>query len=225
MRSRLCTLCALMVLTGTAHAGTIWTGTNFQIDASAPAPVGIALEAVTLTVVGLNGTLPNSFDGISGGATGITTAGNSLHQVYEFMPVTGSPTPTLALLVPANVAFQPIDTHFLVDPPTILPVTAPSEDQNVGDATEAANAGYGSFLTGQFALSGAPPASWDFAYLVVPSGTTVSLDFRVADGSGTHPLEHVQTSFTIPEPTTACLLAIGALAVGLACFTRRRRKS
>ncbi len=220
MRSRLCTLCALIVLTGTAQAGTIWTGTNYQIDASAPAPVGIALEAVTLTVVGLNGALPNAFDGISGGATGITTVGNELHQTW---PGGVAPTPTLDLL---NVVTEPIDSHFLVLLADIAAVPAPSENRPVADATEHADGGFGSFLTGTFSLIGTPPATWDFAYLVVPSGTTFSLDFRVADGSVfAYPFEQVQTSFTIPEPTTACLLVIGALGMGLACFARRRRQS
>ncbi len=222
MRNRFLIVCALLSLCASAHGATIWTGTNFQIDVSAPVPVGNALQGVTLTAIGLNGALPNSFDGVTGGATGITTAGNLLSQVFEFAPIVGSPTPTLALNQPvANAVYHPIDTHFLVEPPAIISTVAPNENQLVADATEAPNAGYGNSLTGQFALSGAPAASWAFAYVVVPAGTTVSLNFRVADGSGQFTNELVQTSFLVPEPSALVLCGIGMLA--WAAVLRRRR--
>ena len=187
--------------------------------------MGIALQGFTLTAVGLNGALPNAFDGNTGGATGITTAGNELHQVFEFA-FNGAATPTLDLNVPANSVYYPIDTHFLVEPPPIALGQGPSENQVVADATEAPFAGYGSFLTGVFTLT-TPlvdlTPTWDFAYIVAQAGTQVNLDFRIADGSGQHPFEQVQTSFVIPEPSTVSLLVIGAAGVALALRARRRR--
>ncbi len=220
MHNRFVIFCALLSTCATAQAATIWTGTNFRIDASAPVAAGAALQGVTLTAVGLNGAMPNAFDGITGGATGITTAGNLLAQVFEFAPM-GSPTPTLALNVPGNSVFYPVDSHFLVQPPAIISIVAPSENMAVADNTEAPNAGFGNFLTGQFALSVAPGATWDFAYLAAPAGTTVNLNFRIADGGGQFANELVQTSFLVPEPSTISLACVGVIAA-LARWRRRR---
>jgi hypothetical protein len=219
-------VCALVGLCATAQGATIWTGTNFRIDVSAPVNVGVNLQAVTLTAVGLNGARPNAFDGVTGGATGITTSGNLLAQVTEFAPL-GSPTPTLTLLNAGNSVYYPVDTHFLVQPPAIISVESPSETVNVADATNAPNGGYGNSLTGQFALSTAPAASWDLAQIVVSSGSSVQLNFRLASPptdtipAVTIPSELVQASFLVPEPSTISLAAVGLLVVfGLA---RRRR--
>ncbi len=211
---------ALVLLCASAQGATVWTGTNFRIDASAPVSVGVNLQAVTLTAVGLNGALPNAFDGVTGGGTGITTTGNLLAQVFEFAPM-GSPTPTLTLIVPGNSVFYPVDSHFLVQPPAIISTIAPSENMLVANNTEAANAGFGNSLNGQFALSGAPAAVWDFAYLAVPAGTTVDLNFRVADGGGQFPNELVQTSLLVPEPSSLAL-ATFALVVALGWARRSR---
>ncbi|MEX2113485.1 MAG: PEP-CTERM sorting domain-containing protein [Pirellulales bacterium] len=222
MQNRYLIVCALLSLCASAQGATIWTGANFRVDASAPVPVGNALQGVTLTAIGLNGALPNAFDGVTGGATGITTAGNLLSQVYEFAPM-GSPTPTLALIQPVlNAQFYPIDSHFLVDPPAIISTVAPNENQLVANNTEAPNAGYGNSLTGQFALSGAPAASWAFAYLAVPDGTTVNLNFRIADGGGQFANELVETSLVVPEPSTMLLGGVGMLAWAALAWRRRR---
>jgi hypothetical protein len=213
--------CALVLLCATAQGATLWTGTNFRIDASAPIDVGINLQAVTLTAVGLNGALPNAFDGITGGATGITTTGNLLAQVFEFGAPAGSPTPTLALILPANSVNYPIDSHFLVQPPGIISTIAPAENMAVADSTEATFAGFGNSLTGQFALSDPPAATWDFAYLVVKPGSVVDLNFRIADGSGQFTNELVQESLLVPEPSSLAL-ATCAL-VGALAWARRRR--
>ena len=213
--------CVALILVSSASASTVYLGTNFLVNASTPVPVGINLQAVTLTAVGLNGALPNSFDGITGGLTGITTLGNSLHQVWEFG---ASPTPTNTLIVPANSIFQPIDTHFLVNNASIISLSAPSENRPVTDVTEHGLAGYGKSLTGIFALTGAPASTWDFAYLVTPLGATINLDFRLGDGGGQLPSELVSMSFAVvPEPASLVLLAVGAIGVGLARFSRRRR--
>jgi hypothetical protein len=220
MRNPLLAICALLSICASAQGATVWTGTNFRVDASAASPVGIDLYGVTLTAVGLNGALPNAFDGVTGGGTGITTVGDLLAQVTEFVPL-GSHTPTLDLQVAGNSIYYPIDTHFLVEPPAIAAIVAPSETVNIADATEAPNAGYGDSLTGQFTLAGGAAATWDFAYIVVPAGTGIDLNFRLADGGGIHPFETVQASFAVPEPSTLALCLVGLLA-WVTCGRRRR---
>lgn len=211
----------LMLLPVCAPAATVWTGLNYRVDASNPISVGINLRAVTLTIVGLNGALPNTFDGTSAGLSGITTAGNGLAQVFEFAAPAGSPTPTLALVNGANSVYYPIDSHFLVVPPAISSTVAPSETMLVANNTEAPFAGYGNSLTGQFVLQGAPPATFDFAYIVTQPGTTVNLNFKVADGGGQVDAETVFESFVVPEPGTLCLAAIAAFGFLFAAARRR----
>ncbi len=210
MRNPYLVICALLSLCASAHGATVWTGTNFRVDASAATPVGVGLYGVTLTAVGLNGALPNAFDGFTGGGTGITTVGNHLAQVTEFTPL-GSQTPTLQLQVPGDSVYYPIDTHFLVEPPQILVISPPSETINVADSTEAPNAGFGDSLNGSFTLAGGAAATWDFAYLVVPDGTGIDLNFRLAAPSVA--FETVQSSFAVPEPSTLALFLVGLLVM------------
>ena len=219
MLKRFVCLCALFVVCGSAQATTIWTGTNFRIDASAPVAVGIALEGVTLTAVGLSGALPKGFEGTGGGLTGITTAGSELHQIWIAGIVH---TPTLDNL---NGTTMPIDSHFLVTTGGIISGSAPDENRTIIDATENADGGYGSFLTGSFAPIGTPTSTWDFAYLAVPLGTTITLNFNIVDGNegeATRPTEHVTGSFVVPEPASVTLLATAALALALSFLVRRR---
>jgi hypothetical protein len=227
MQIRSLFLCALLNICACAQAATVWTGTNFRVDASAPVAAGVNLQAITLTVVGLNGALPNAFDGVTGGATGITTTGNLLAQVTEFAPLSAAHTPTLALLNAANAAYYPVDSHFLVQTAGIIPTVAPTETVFVADNTNTPApttgfGGYGDALTGQFALNTAPPATWDLAYLAVVPGSTINLNFRVADGSGEFTNELVQGSFLVPEPSSL-MLAACALASVLAWARRRSR--
>ena len=87
MRNFLGSLFVLVALAGTVHGSTVWTGSNVRVDVSDPVHVGIGLDAVILTAEGLGGKLPNAFDGVGTPGdlhTGITTAGDELHQVFEF---------------------------------------------------------------------------------------------------------------------------------------------
>lgn len=192
-----------------SHAATIYTGTNFRIDVSNPTPVGSALQSVTLTAIGLNGTLPSAFDGTSSGKTGITTSDNSLHQVWEFGAVA---TPTLNLVdAGSNAQYQPIDTHFLLLSANIVPVSAPTENRPVANAAETPNGGYGNQLTGAFSLSGSAASTWNFAQIVVPAGTVLSMYFAIGAtsgeelvGSSDQPLRFQ----VVPEPSSWLLLVI-----------------
>jgi hypothetical protein len=222
--SAVCFGCALALLTGIAGGAQVpWYGTNYQIHSSTPVPVGSNdLYAVTLTAVGLNGRLPNGFDGgpasVPNPLSGITTSGNSLHQYWEFDVVK---TPDLDLALGGNSVFQPIDTHFLVTDLNTLTTGPRDENRPLEDDTEAVNAGYGSFLVGSFTKTGPAAATWDFAYLVAPWGTHINLEFRVSAAG--YPNELVTGGFNVPEPSSACLLAIGAVGLALGVWARRRR--
>ena len=125
------------------------------------------------------------------------------------------------MISPGDAANQPIDSHFLLLTSAIAITNAPSENQNVPYTVENANGGFGDSLTGTFALMGAAPSSWNFAYIVALPGTTVDLDFYLAGSNFTKEL--VTASFTIvPEPGAwALLLAAGATLL-TARLVRRR---
>ncbi len=182
----------------------VFAGTNFDIQVSNPVSLpGTSLEAVTLRAVGENGALPNTFDSDKSGrhGTGITTAVGDLNQIW-FANVISTPTLTnVAYLSPTD---QTLDTHFLVyDNNLSIPAGLnPSEDLNGGTGT---------FLKGTFTDITAASPSWDFAYLVVPNGTTVNLDFEI--GAAGFASETVSGSFTVPEPSALVLLAVGALGL------------
>ncbi len=96
--------------------------------------------------------MPNSFDGITSGATGITTNGNLLAQFTEFASL-GATTPTLDLQVAGNSVYLPIDTHFLVEPPAIISIVAPSETVNVATSAVALSRDWGIRLPGNSRLA------------------------------------------------------------------------
>jgi Dockerin type I domain len=179
-----------------AIARSIYVGTNIDVVASNPVPVGLALEAFTLTAEGLNGAIPNTFDSTNSGqgGTGITTVGDNLAQVWEF---NASPTPTNTLIVPGDIP-QQIDTHFLVDSGAIFSAVAPQENRLVANPAENAYAGFGNALWGTFALPSQAAANWDFAYIVVPLNTTVNFDFQLAAPG--FPAESINTSWTLSFP-------------------------
>jgi len=194
----------------------VFTGTDFTIQASNPVNVAGTLEAVTLRAVGKNGALPNTFDSSKDntGGTGITAS--ALHQIWPY-DLEGLKTPTLDMTVPIN---QTLDTHFLVLNTNLLTVNPPDENRPTTDHEYDSYGGFGTFLTGTFTLNAlkvTPGPTWDFAYLVVPYGTTVHLDFGI--GASGFDSETVSGSFSVPEPSAIVLLAVGVFGL-LAC--RRR---
>ncbi|MBI2825856.1 MAG: PEP-CTERM sorting domain-containing protein [Planctomycetia bacterium] len=159
-------------------AKTIYLGANFDVFASNPINVGNALEAFTLTAVGKNGAVPNTFDSSNSGAggTGITSVGNALDQVWEFDAV---PTPTSNVFSPGTFP-QQIDTHFLVDSTAIVSFVPPQENRITPNPSEHPFAGFGNALWGVFSLPSQSATSWDFAYIVAPLGATIGFDFQLA---------------------------------------------
>jgi hypothetical protein len=176
----------------------LYDGTNINLVASNPVPVGLALEAFTLTADGLNGAVPNTFDSSNSGqgGTGITTVGTNLAQVWEFNGLV--PTPTQNLVIPGDIP-QNIDTHFLVNSNSIFSVVAPQENLLVANPTENPAAGFGNALWGTFAVPSQAATNWDFAYVVVPLNTTVNFDFQLAAPG--FPVESVNVAWTLSFPT------------------------
>lgn len=200
-----------MVSTGIAQATVISVGTNFDIEVSTPIEVGITpLWAVTLTAVGKNGALPNTFDSDKSGAggTGITTVGDLLHQVWEYGTIA---TPTLTLLGDPTPISQEVDTHFLVETADIATMSPPAENKPTPYTVEDSRGGFGNSLTGTFSLLAVEQPRWDFAYFVVPAGTEVFFDFEI--GANGFDSETVGGSFVVPEPSTLLLLVLGALGL------------
>lgn len=176
-----------------AQAATLYTGNNFNVEASFLVPVSANLRAFTLIAVGKNGAQPRVFDSSKSGqgGTGITTTENRIHQVWEGGFV---PTPTLNLVVPGSIP-QSIDSHFLVDNSSLFITQLPAENRPIADPTLNPSAGYGNSLTGAFALVGAVGSSWNIAYLVVPAGTTLNFSFEL--GAAGVASEQVMTSLAM----------------------------
>jgi hypothetical protein len=210
-----------------AQAETIvYSGTNFDIKYSDPVLVGnTPLKAITLTAVGKNGALPNTFDSTKSGlgGLGITTTGNELHQIWEFS-INGSPTPTNSLIVSGSIP-QERDSHFLINSGQYLSgQIGPSENKIDNYAVEHAFGGFGNALFGTFTLIGASNTSWNFAYLVVPDMAQVRFDFEI--GADKFSSETVGVSFVVPEPSPLVLLVmLSTVAAGLLLCARRRSKA
>jgi hypothetical protein len=197
----------------------IFTGSNFTIQVSNPVNIaGTALEAVTLRAVGKNGAIPNTFDSDKSGAhgTGISTTGSALHQIWP-LDRSSLKTPTLDMDEedPFN---QALDSHFLVYSANLISFIAPTEDRVTNHVYDS-QGGFGTYLRGTLTDMSAVSSVWDFAYLVVPGGTTVNLDFEIgADGFES---DTVSRSFVVPapEPNAIILLAVGV--IGLLICRRR----
>ena len=196
----------------------VFTGTDFAIQVSNPVSLTGTLEAVTLRAVGENGAVPNTFDsGKSGrGGTGITAI--ALHEIWP-LNLSSLKTPTLDM--DEDLQFdQTLDTHFLVYDANLLTIVAPTEDR-VSNHLYDPWGGFGTYLKGTFTDSTAANTTWDFAYLVVPRGTTVNLDFEI--GAAGFTSETVSGSFSVvPEPSMLVLLTLGVLGL-LVCRKRFAR--
>jgi hypothetical protein len=187
----------------------VYSGTDFAIQASEPVSLVGSLEAVTLRAVGLNGAKPNTFDSDKSGkhGTGITTDTAALHQLWAFNVL---PTPTLTNAGYLSSTDRALDTHFLAyDGNLYIPGGLAPSENNVANV--------GTFLKGTFTDSTAVSSTWDFAYLVVPLGTPIHLDFEI--GAPSFSSETVNCSFTVPEPSVFALLATGF--IGLVVCRRR----
>ena len=217
---------AVLLAAGAAHADTVvFNGATYDVSMSDPVPVGDGSEsllAFTLTVInttGDSGYDATAFDGSDFGNTGIT---GTLHQHYSAV---FDPPPTATATLDSTSYATAIDTHFLFMLADLLVVEAPREDVSLATSAEATDAGvpfdgfadtdFGEFLTGIFAVDGAP--SLPLAYIVVPTDSVVTLNFFI---SGTSGGEQIDTSFSgpVPEPASMSLLALG----GLALLKRRR---
>jgi hypothetical protein len=217
---------------GSTRADTIYYGTNFDLQISSPIDVGVTLplEAITLTAVGKNGATPYAFDGISNDCTGITTPTSpALYQIMQpYTNIFGTSyysTPTNTLMTPGSIP-QSRDTHFLIDNGTIIVINGhnPTED-GISTATlqEYPYSGYDSSLNGLFTLTGTGwSTSWNFAYLVAPTGTQVKLDFYISTDVGSPEL--VNYIYTVPEPGTIALLAIGCAGLFISAWRQRKAR-
>jgi hypothetical protein len=190
----------------------IYDGTNFTIQASNPVALTGPLQAVTLRAVGKNGTLPNTFDGYKFDQTGTGITASGLYEVWKS---DDTATPTLTLAQKVNYV---LDSHFLVLDANVIMLNPADEDRNdPPDHLYDPLGGMGSYLTGTFVLKVTQNATWDFAYLVVPVGATVNLDFEI--GAADVDSETVNCSFGVPEPSTVVLLAVSVF--GLLLYRRR----
>jgi hypothetical protein len=225
----LLTVAAMFGLVANAAAGVIETGTHYNLEMSSPVSVGDGSEdllAVIFTARKANSLEagPDTFDGTAGGRYGIGQ-GTDLHHEQV-----GDMTGAITDITPdESEGESPIDSRFLVldglvtvnapDEPEISPTS--SNEASTGTFTfltfDLGETGFGSPLTGAFGLSGGNSAdTWDFAYIVVKSGTVLDYNFGIFGGGFGDTFDG---SVTIPEPMTMSLLAIG----GLGALIRRRK--
>ena len=119
---------------------------------------------------------------------------------------------------------QEFDSYLIVNPAEFnLTLSSPFENKVDGSSHGGADYGWGDHLGAAFSFDESfDKEVWPFARVVVPNGTTVNLYFELSLPSGDD--ETVNTSFTVPEPGTLILLALGGL-VALPAASRRRRRA
>jgi len=215
---RLLILSVFLVFVSAATAETtVFFGITYDVVISAPMPVGDgteSLRAFTLAIVNTTGNAmlnPAGFDGTA--LFGYTGISGKLHQ-QDVASLIRTPTTDNTDLA------TDIDTHFLFTMADVLAVTAPVETSGLLASGEAPNAtgplaafaqtSFGDNLTGDPALiGGATGPRWDLAYIVVPQGELITLDFVINGFDGS---EDIFASFeVVPEPTSLSLLSIGAI--------------
>ncbi|MAE59891.1 MAG: hypothetical protein CMJ49_00890 [Planctomycetaceae bacterium] len=170
---------------------TVHSGGIFDWVISNPTSVGDGSESLVsfiLTIVGDATNVPQAFDSRASSLGGIN---GPLHQ--EHGPVLGVAGETP---VDGTTFATDIDTHFLLDgiPHAFDSGTgAPQEDYLVnsfeapltGGALAAfATTSFGSFLTMTATKTGAAPATWDLAQVVVPANSVVNVNGQVANDGG-----------------------------------------
>ena len=239
MKKLAVTMLIVGLVAGAADADmVVFSGATYDVSISDPVAVGDGSEsllAFTLTVTNTTGDPGfdvSAFDGgdiwppdpppapqepksTYGGIMGI------LHQHYS---ATFDPPPEATSLLGSQYSTA-IDTHFLFTTPQLISVAYPAEDVSLAPSAEATDASspydqfadtdFGEWLRGVFAATAAP--TMDLAYIVVPDGSVVTLDFFMSGREGG---EYIGTSFPVPvpEPASMSLLALGGLAL-----LRRRR--
>ncbi|MCH8923802.1 MAG: hypothetical protein IIA67_11735, partial [Planctomycetes bacterium] len=193
-------VCCLLTCCRWARAEMIYTGLNADVEISEPVMVGDGTEnllLVNLSIVGKNGALLSGFDG---------TISGPLHQ----QSAAETPTPSLDEPRADTIFLTNIDTHFNVHNDDVIVLFPMSETlgsvASSGEATDAtgtdaaiALTSLGSSLSGTFVrMMGESTASWNLAQIVVPRGSTVSLEFEIGIRQGTqNSLEIVTTSFDV----------------------------
>lgn len=195
------------------------TGPLYELSITDPTPVGSAenLLAFVIRLRNISGDAdknPSTFTQ-NPGDLGIL---GQLHQVWYFGGLLKTAT---ADDTPAG-APDVLDSHFLVRSDDIVPLAGPSEDKIALSSeipTSPGEAGFGTYLRGDFTLKGIGPHQWNLAYLVVPLGSTVTFNGRVSGGGVG---QNFNTSWeVIPEPGSLLLLLGAGLALAFAW--RRRR--
>jgi len=228
----------------TAAETTVYVGAVYDVviedglspmDVGLPNPGGENLVGVMLKIRNMRGTQrqdPGGFNGVDGALQGIYTDGPGLHnqKLMTTPTLDQEMATTVATLIDSHFNFLSTEVLFVGTPPSETNDLAPSVEPTdaVGGWAAMATCDFGNRLFGNFSMIGGAagdvdqdgdPTTWSLAWLAVPVGTTVYMNFNV---TGIDPGEVIEGAFTVPvpEPATMSLLAIG----GLGALIRRRTR-